>query len=308
MRVIVGGHRGSGCTDSPHAVAIGQDKPAENTLESIQRALDNGAQLIEIDVIQTADDKLVVIHSGTLNKHVISDHDLGLVGDHTYESLQNLRTGINKDGRIPLLSEVLELCKDVTVNIEVKDVKGTDAPKFIEGRPALVDLLAEEVDEHPGDLILSSFSIWDLEALKERMPHIPRAMLFESITKDERSIYPDGCEDASTYMYFSVEHVLEVLRRADVQYVHPCIDNIHEEVVALCAQYNLKMNTWALHETLPEASKAFVTNAVGLCKEHGVSLGIITDFVPEMIELIPQLNVSIEAVRRLTGLDEGPSL
>lgn len=312
MTVIIGGHRGSGCTDSPHAQNIGQVKPPENTLESIELAIKNGAKLIEVDAVQTADNHLVVIHSNALSNHVFghqsSESDIGFVADHTLEDLQQFKVGPHGTHTIPTLREVLDLCKDVALNIEIKDVKGTDTAKFTAGKPTLVDLLADEIAEHPGSIIVSSFSIWDLVAMKERLPDVPRAQLFETIKKDERPIYGDDCPDDSWYRMFNVANVLEAIRRADVQYVHPCIDSMHEEVVALCEQYNLSINTWALHENLPAQMHAQIATAVNLCKEHGVQLGIITDFVPEMLELIPQISLDIEGVSRLMGLDEGPSL
>ena len=310
MTVIIGGHRGSGCTDSPHAQNIGQVKPPENTLESIELAIKNGAKLIEVDAIQTADNHLVVTHSNALADHVFThpDFDLGYVADHTLEELQQLKVGPHGTHTIPTLAEVLEVCKDVALNIEIKDVKGTDTAKFTAGKPALVDLLADEIAEHPGSIIVSSFSIWDLVAMKERLPDVPRAQLFDTAEKEERPIYGDDCPDDSWYRMFNVANVLEAIRRADVQYVHPCIDSMHEEVVALCEQYNLSINTWALAENLPAQSAEQIAKAVTLCKEHGVQLGIITDYVPEMLELIPQISLDIEGVSRLMGLDEGPSL
>lgn len=308
MSVIIGGHRGSGCTDSPHAQAIGQHKAPENTLESIEAAIKNGAKLIEVDVIQTADNQLVVTHSNQLSDHVFTTPDPGVVADYTYEELKKFRVGPEGTHEMPLLQDVLGLCKGIVLNIEIKDVKGTATPKFMEDRPPLVDLLANAVCNHEGELILSSFSTWDLEAMKERLPHVPRAQLFDTAAKQERPIYDESCPDKSVYMQFTVENILEVIRRADVQYAHPCIDSMNAEVVAKCAEYNLGINTWALGEVLPEADKQTIANTVQLCREHGVQLGLITDYTPEMLALLPQLNLGTALEQGLAGLGETQNL
>lgn len=308
MSVIIGGHRGSGCTDSAHAQTIGQKKAPENTLESIQAAIDNGAKLIEIDVIQTADNKLVVTHSNQLSDHVFTTPNPGVVADYTFEELQQFDVGLEGTHKMPLLADVLGLCENVILNIEIKDIKGTETPKFAEDRPPLVDLLTAEIRDYKGALILSSFSTWDLEAMKERLPDVPRAQLFDTAAKEERPIYDETCPDKSVYMQFTVENILEAIRRADVQYAHPCIDSMNADVVAKCAEHNLGINTWALGEVLPENDKAAIQNAVSLCREHGVQLGLITDYTPEMLELLPQLNVGTALKQGLEGLVEGPDL
>ena len=295
MTVLIGGHRGSGCTDSPHAQNIGQVKPPENTLESIALAIKNGAGLIEVDAIQTADNKLVVTHSNALADHVFTAPKPGYVADHTYAALQQYLVGPKGTHTIPLLADVLELCADIILNIEIKDVKGTETPKFQEGRPPLVDLLATEIQGHKGGLILSSFSTWDLEAMKDRAPDVPRAQLFDTAAKEQRPIYDTGCPDTSVYMQFTAANILEALHRADIQYVHPCIDSLHDDAVALCAAHSLGINTWALCEEVPGKSQESIRQAISLCQAHGVPLGLITDFVPEMGALVPQLSANIAA-------------
>lgn len=304
MAIMIGGHRGSGCTDSAHARTIGEKKPPENTLESIKLAIENGAKLIEVDAIQTADNKLVVTHSNALADHVFTTPNPGFVADHTYAELQEMLVGPEGTHTMPLLSDVLELCKDVVLNIEIKDVKGTDTAKFADDRPPLVDLLAEELKDHKGHLILSSFSMWDLEAMQERLPNIPRAQLFDTAEKQERPIYSSKCPDTSEYLQFTVDNVRKAMARAGIQYVHPCIDSLHEDVVAFCGEHNLAMNTWALGEPLPEQGKQAVENAINLCREHGVALGIITDYTPQMLELVKDISL-VPAVKALA---EGPDL
>ncbi|RLE27730.1 MAG: hypothetical protein DRJ65_01895 [Acidobacteria bacterium] len=96
----------------------------ENTLASIELAVEQGADIIEIDVQESADGEIVVIH----------DSDLMRVGrrplriwEATYEEILEVDVGSwygteFSDQRVPTLAQVLELCKGrAMVDIELKD-------------------------------------------------------------------------------------------------------------------------------------------------------------------------------------------
>jgi glycerophosphoryl diester phosphodiesterase len=95
----------------------------ENTMAAIRTAIDSGAQWVEIDVQETADGKVIVIHDRDLKK--IGRTPLG-VATSTLEELQEIDIGSwfgeeFSDERIPTLEQVLRLCKDrIRVNIELK--------------------------------------------------------------------------------------------------------------------------------------------------------------------------------------------
>ena len=95
----------------------------ENTLAAIQGAIDAGAQYVEIDVQETADGEIVVIHDSDLKK--VGGVPL-VVGESTLQQLGYTDIGSwfdlsFSDQRIPTLREVLALCKDrIRVNIELK--------------------------------------------------------------------------------------------------------------------------------------------------------------------------------------------
>lgn len=95
----------------------------ENTLAAIELAINDGADWVEIDVQETRDGEIVVIHDSDLKK-------VGGVGLRVSESslvaLQSVDIGSWKDPsfndqRIPTLQQVLALCKDrIKVVIELK--------------------------------------------------------------------------------------------------------------------------------------------------------------------------------------------
>jgi len=95
----------------------------ENTLAAVRAAIDSGAQWVEIDVQETADGEVIVIHDSDLKK--IGRVSLG-VATSTLDELQEVDIGSwfgeeFSNERIPTLEQVLRLCKDrIRVNIELK--------------------------------------------------------------------------------------------------------------------------------------------------------------------------------------------
>lgn len=87
----------------------------ENTLRAIRRALEVGADGIEIDVY-CIEDELIVIHDETVDR---TTNGHGLIRRHTVGELRALDAG--RGELIPFLSEALDLIDRRTlVNIELK--------------------------------------------------------------------------------------------------------------------------------------------------------------------------------------------
>jgi glycerophosphoryl diester phosphodiesterase len=92
----------------------------ENSLQAIQNCIDFKVDMVEIDVRETKDGQLVVIHDQTLDR---TTNGKGLVKDWTLDSLKTLYL---KDGlgqttphKIPTLKEALELSKDkILINLD----------------------------------------------------------------------------------------------------------------------------------------------------------------------------------------------
>lgn len=99
MKTKIYAHRGS------------SGKYPENTMLAFEKAIEEGAEGIEIDVHLSKDGEVVIIHDETLNK---TTEGTGLVKEHTLAELKKLR--------VPSLVELLELMKgtDLELNIEHK--------------------------------------------------------------------------------------------------------------------------------------------------------------------------------------------
>ena len=153
--MLVLGHRGG----------RGPDWPPENTLEAFQRALDEGADGVELDVRLCASGEPVVAHDRTLAR-ITSGSDRRPVLAVRRADLPRLVPG----ARIPLLDEALDLCHGRTVNVEVK----ADAPE----RAALVRAVARALARaRAADVVLSSFDPLFVLAFVAVARGVPRGVL-----------------------------------------------------------------------------------------------------------------------------------
>ena len=118
-----------------HRGAVSQ--APENTLAAFERAIQLGADMIELDVRQSADGHLVVIHDETVDR-TTDGH--GPVGAMTLRQLKALDAGAWMDQefageRIPTLREALALMRGrVQVSIDLK--AGSEVYPGIEARVA----------------------------------------------------------------------------------------------------------------------------------------------------------------------------
>ena len=89
----------------------------ENTLRAFKRALEMGADRIEVDVRLTADGHIIALHDETVDR---TTNGSGYARDMTLEEIKRLDAG--KGERIPTLREIIDLVRDrADLLIDVKD-------------------------------------------------------------------------------------------------------------------------------------------------------------------------------------------
>ncbi|MCR5214591.1 MAG: glycerophosphoryl diester phosphodiesterase membrane domain-containing protein [Eubacterium sp.] len=117
-KVTVTAHRGA-CKEAP-----------ENTLAAFELAIEEGADVIELDVRQTKDGEIVIMHDESLYRTCGVKKKVGKL---TYDELKGYSAGakfkgankeLYKDEKIPTLREAIELIDDrAALNIELKPAK-----------------------------------------------------------------------------------------------------------------------------------------------------------------------------------------
>jgi len=95
----------------------------ENTFAAFEKALESGVDAIEIDVHQTKDGQIVIIHDETLDR---TTSGKGSVSEKSFKELKNLDAGSwfeakFSNEKIPLFSDFLDFAKNKTeIIVEVK--------------------------------------------------------------------------------------------------------------------------------------------------------------------------------------------
>jgi glycerophosphoryl diester phosphodiesterase len=185
------GHSERAFTDLKIAAHRGAsfEKP-ENTESAISRAIEIGADIVEIDIRFTKDEKLIVFHDDTLSRIT---NKTGLISNFKWNELKDLDAGSwhsdeFKNQRIPLLSEVLDkYSKDTILLLDLKERSSAF-------KKNLTELLNEQ--KNLNNIILG---VW---------------------TSDESFTYCKNLPDVKQLAFLSENSHLESFKKTPVTYIH----------------------------------------------------------------------------------------
>ena len=136
----------------------------ENTIPSFRKALEQGADGLELDVRKTADGKLVVIHPSVVEHHSVQSS--------SYEDIRKLPDGFE----IPLLKDVLaKFGKKTFLDVEFK------VPGFEEEAIALITKHGD-----PSNTMISAFDTDTLNKVHDLSPALQLGYIYNR-TQDEAS-------------------------------------------------------------------------------------------------------------------------
>lgn len=190
---------------------------AENTLESIQKAMDLGVDAVEIDVHLCQTGELVVFHDFTLERLT------GVTGEIATKSLKELKTlNVNGQFRIPTLLEVLDLIdRKCMLNIELKGQQ--TAYETCE----IIQFYIETKGWRFDDFIVSSFDYDELQTVFNTNKNIPLAVLTES----------------------DMDDALNFAKTINAKAIHPDYQLLNQNKVNELQDLGYKVNTWTVNET-----------------------------------------------------------
>jgi len=189
-KLLVIGHRG----------AMGHE--TENTLASVQKAMDLGVDMIEIDVFKIKSGEIAVFHDERLER--LSNAG-GKIEEWNIAELQQVI--LDGNHRIPQLQEVLRLIANkVPLNIELKGKNTADRVNFI------VEYYVKERGWELENFVISSFDWDELRDFRNKNPEIAIAILTE---EDPLSAIPVAKELKATainpyYKTLTAEHVAKI--------------------------------------------------------------------------------------------------
>ena len=189
---------------------------AENTIESVQKALDFGVDGIEIDVHVCASGELVVFHDFTLDRMT---NGSGEINKKTLSELKQLK--IDNQFLIPTLEEVLDtINRKCILNIELKG--RNTALKTCE----LIQKYIQEKQWSYNDFIVSSFQNHELENVFQKDENIPLGVLTKA----------------------NVDDAIEFAQTINAIAIHPNYALLTFENVKKAHNQNYKIYTWTVND------------------------------------------------------------
>jgi len=136
----------------------------ENTVPSFEKALEQGADGLELDVRMSGDNQLVVVHDSVIGEHAVNSTP--------YETFRQISDGYS----IPLFEEVLQkFGRQTLLDIELKH------PGMEE---QAVELIRKYTD--PGNAMISGFDTRSLQVVYDLLPEIQLGFIYNR-TQDEES-------------------------------------------------------------------------------------------------------------------------
>lgn len=221
----------------------------ENTMLAFEKAVEEGADGIELDVQLTKDGQVVVIHDETLARTTGGE---GYVRDYTLEELKKFDAGKIKEGAygvqtIPSFEEYCEFAaeKKIITNIEIK----TGVYYYEEIEAKTLEILKRHHLEEK--VVFSSFNHLSILELKKMAPDIPCGALLGEL----------GLGNAGYYC-----------QKYQFDYYHPYFKTLTAEAVENCRKYGIGLNVWTVNTT-DEFNQLYdwkcegaITNYPGLCR------------------------------------------
>ena len=210
----------------------------ENTMLAFRKAIEAGADGIELDIHCSSDGRLVIIHDENL---VRTTGRNVLVSDLTLKELTSIRASGTKDdafdATIPSFEEFCDFASrhDFITNVEIK----TNSTWYQDIEKKAVEMIrAFGLDDR---IIFSSFNWLSVMRAKQLAPHI-------------------GCG----LLYDSPHHkVAAEAKEAGLQYLHPDFALLDDNAVAECNENGIGLNVWTVNtEEQVRKLKAWNANAV----------------------------------------------
>lgn len=197
-----------------HRGAMGHE--TENTLASVQKALDLGVDMIEIDVFKIESGEVVVFHDDTVDRLTNGG---GAIEGYNISDLKKLT--LDGNHKIPMLQDVLKLIDHkVPLNIELKGGDTADRVHFI-----MAYYIKERGWSHD-DFLISSFNWEELKKMRELDETIAIAVLTEEDPKD----------------------AISMARNLKAIAINPNIGKATMENVKLVHDAGFKVYTWTVNE------------------------------------------------------------
>lgn len=201
----------------------------ENTLIALRKAIEAGADMVEVDVGLTRDGQVVLLHDETLER---TTDGKGLLSEATFDEVRSLDAGSWFDSAytgepVPTLGEALDLVRGrILINIEIKGEAVSDQVE-----DGIADKVLRAVRERDmlDQVVLSSF---EPEALRQA-----RRLDTEVRTA---SLYNDDLHGGQT--------PIEVMEAVGADGFNLSKRRVDAEIIALCHRHNRPVAVYTVNK------------------------------------------------------------
>jgi glycerophosphoryl diester phosphodiesterase len=192
--ILVHGHRGA------------RARRPENTLPAFQYAIEQGVDVLEMDLAVTKDSVLVVSHDPHINATICTGPHVGVaIHELTWAELREYDCGSLRNPHfteqvpvpgthIPTFDEVLQLAAPSKVELNVETKIFADHPEHAPSPERFVELILEAITRRhiESRIILQSFDFRTLHAMHKIAPDIRLSALWEGRLRSFVDIAKDG--------------------------------------------------------------------------------------------------------------------
>jgi glycerophosphoryl diester phosphodiesterase len=198
----------------------------ENTLVSFRRAVEYGADAVELDTKLSLDREVMVIHDPTIDR---TTDGSGRVNQLTLKELKKLDAGSwfspqYKDEKIPTLSEVFEAVgKQVLINIELTNYTSVG--------DKLVEKTADLIRHHNLEdwVLISSFEPRNLLKMRRLLPEVPVALL--------------ALEGRAGFVSRSF-----IGKWLSPDFLHPFLSDVNEHMLQSARRSHRRIHVWTVND------------------------------------------------------------
>lgn len=196
----------------------------ENTMLAFEKAVEAGADGIELDVQETRDGEVVICHDERVDR---TTDGIGRVKDLTFQAIRKLDASAHfqtkgKKNLIPTLEEYFEMIRDTNLitNIEMK----TGNYEYLAMEQKVCDMIYRyQLQEK---VIVSSFNHYTILRMKERAPKLKYGFLTEDWIID----------------------VWQYLKQHGIPCLHPNFHNLTPEIVGKLHEMEIEVNCYTVNE------------------------------------------------------------
>jgi len=243
----------------------------ENTLVSFQRAIKEGADILELDIRSSSDSILVLLHDETVDR---TTNGKGRISELTLDEVKRLNAGYRWTAndslsfpfrtlniKIPTFNEFLTNFKDYKLNIEIKQ-----HDKFIAKK------LCESIKENQiqDNVVIGSFDDEVLDEFRYQCPDVATS---------------PGRDEIRTFYGFSYVYLDKFYRpKSDIYQLPEFFRTTHvltERLVDAAKQKNIPIFVWTVND--PDEMRRFI--------EMGLN-GIITDYPDRLSKVLNEYKSS----------------